>query len=60
VTADWSNPDVVFAFTRMASTMNDAASRKNGLDLTSNNQFCNHTALGVVVFNFSAKTFGTL
>ncbi|MEM3024655.1 MAG: hypothetical protein QXW37_05440 [Candidatus Nitrosotenuis sp.] len=28
-------------------------SSKNGLDLTLNNQFCNHTGLKVVLFNFS-------
>jgi hypothetical protein len=57
VITDLSNSDVVFTLTKTDNTMKIAASNKNGLDLTSNNAFCNHTAQGVVVFNFSVKVF---
>jgi hypothetical protein len=48
-----SNSAVTLALTTTVMTTKIVASSKNGLDLTSNNQFCNHTALKVVLFNFS-------
>lgn len=54
---DLSNSDVTLVLTRTDNKMKMVTSSKNGLDLTSNNEFCNHTAQGVVVFNFSVNTF---
>lgn len=34
--------------------INAATRMKNGLDLTPNNQFCNHIQLRILLFNFSA------